>query len=307
VTAPFPVAFNGDDDRFVVTMGNRIIVVRRDGGVFGHGVSVDLVTQAFGFSGSRVAFNGDADRFVLTMGNRIIVIRRDGQVFGHDVTGNTIANAFGYSGSKVAFNGDADRFVLTMGNRIIVIRRDGRVFGHDVTGNNVANAFPMNFVASVMSPEEKDLFNLVNDARTHPENYPPRGNTQGAVMSSCPNPFQDAPVLRDIARNHNDFLAGKPINVVNTFPNMHMGPSGKLVWEAGEPMDAAGYHSFRGENVATGFGTAAEVVRFWMQDDEGSAWGHRNLILKCTAHEAGVGHRQGGPGGHYWTLDMATK
>jgi hypothetical protein len=41
VTAPFPVAFNGDD-----------------GGVFGHGISVDVVTQAFGLGGSRVAFNG---------------------------------------------------------------------------------------------------------------------------------------------------------------------------------------------------------------------------------------------------------
>jgi hypothetical protein len=33
------VAYNGDSDRFVVTMGNRIIVARRDGGVFGHDMS----------------------------------------------------------------------------------------------------------------------------------------------------------------------------------------------------------------------------------------------------------------------------
>jgi hypothetical protein len=124
MTAPFPVAFNGDIDRFVVTTGNRIIVIRRDGGVFGHDINANLVGPAFGFGGSKVAFNGDIDRFVLTMNNRIIVIRRDGQVFGHDVNANTIANAFGYSGSKVAFNGDIDRFVLTMNNRIIVIRRD---------------------------------------------------------------------------------------------------------------------------------------------------------------------------------------
>jgi Cysteine-rich secretory protein family len=241
------------------------------------------------------------------MGNRIIVIRRDGQAFGHDVTSNNIANAFGYRGSKVAFNGEADRFVLTMGNRIIVIRRDGRVFGHDIAGNNIENALPMNFVASVTSPEENELLDLIDDARTHPEKYPPRGNVQGAAMSACANAFQDSATLRNIARDHNEFLASRPIAVVNTFPNMHIGPSGKLVWEAGEPMDASGYHSFRGENVATGFSTAADALRFWMQDDEGSAWGHRNLILNCAAHEAGVGHRQGGPGGHYWTLDVGTK
>jgi hypothetical protein len=46
-------------------------------------------------------------------------------------------------------------------------------------------------------------------------------------------------------------------------------------------MDRAGYHTFRGENVATGFPTAAEVLRFWMEDDERWKWGHRNLILNC--------------------------
>ena len=301
------VAFNGDADRFVVTMGNRIIVIRRDGGVFGHDINANTIANAFGYSGSKVAFNGDIDRFVVTMNNRIIVIRRDGAVFGHDVNGNTVANAFAYSGSKVAFNGDADRFVVTMGNRIIVIRRDGHVFAHDVNGNTIGSPFPMNFVSSSMSATEQELFDIVNDARLHPEKFPPHGNTQGAVLNACPSPFQDATALRDIARNHNAFLSTQPIAWVNTFPNMHTGPDGKKVWEAGEPMDAAGYRTFRGENVATGFGTAAEVVRFWMQDDEASAWGHRNQILNCTTREAGIGHLQGGPGGHYWTLDVGTK
>ncbi|WP_247501258.1 CAP domain-containing protein [Bradyrhizobium sp. 135] len=135
------VAYNGDADRFVVTMGNRIIVIRRDGGVFGHDVTGNTVGQAFKFAGSNVAYNGDADRFVVTMGSRIIVIRRDGGVFGHDVTGNTIGQAFKFAGSNVAYNGDADRFVVMMGNRIIVTRRDGGVFGHDVAGNTIGQAF----------------------------------------------------------------------------------------------------------------------------------------------------------------------
>ena len=63
--------------------------------------------------------------------------------------------------------------------------------------------------------------------------------------------------MRDIARNHNAFLSTQPIAWVNTFPNMHTGPDGKKVWEAGEPMDAAGYRTFRGENVATGASVVA--------------------------------------------------
>ena len=76
---------------------------------------------------------------------------------------------------------------------------------------------------------------------------------------------------------------------------------------SGRTDGCGGLPHFPGENVATGFGNAAEVVRFWMQDDEASAWGHRNQILNCTTREAGIGHLQGGPGGHYWTLDVGTK
>lgn len=159
------------------------------------------------------------------------------------------------------------------------------------------------------SAEEKQLFDLINDARAHPEKYPPHGNAQGAAMNSCPNLFKYSSQLRSIARAHNNFLKDQPIDWVNTYPNMHRGayPNGKLVAEAGEPMDRAGYHSWRGENVATGFPTPADVIRFWMQDDELSKWGHRNLILNCAYQEAGVGHYQGGPGNHYWTLDVGTK
>ena len=38
ISAPFFVASNGADDRFVLTMGNRIIVIRKEGFVYGHDV-----------------------------------------------------------------------------------------------------------------------------------------------------------------------------------------------------------------------------------------------------------------------------
>lgn len=154
---------------------------------------------------------------------------------------------------------------------------------------------------------QAELLQLVNDARTHPENYPAHGTTQGATMDACATPFQDSPSLSGTAGQHNAYLASQPIDWVNTYPNMHQGPDGKLAWDAGGPIDQAGYHSYRAQIVATGFSTAADAVRFWMQDDAPSGWGHRNLILNCTIREAGAAHFQGGPGSHYWTVDMGTR
>jgi carotenoid cleavage dioxygenase-like enzyme len=96
-TTGSPIAFNGDVDRFVVCLpgdgrGSRVVVIRRDGGVFGHDVTMTpgyqfRVGNAFASQGSPVAFNGDDDRFVVTMDHRIVVIRRDGNVWGHEVSG----------------------------------------------------------------------------------------------------------------------------------------------------------------------------------------------------------------------------
>lgn len=151
------------------------------------------------------------------------------------------------------------------------------------------------------------LFDLINDARTHPGNYPPHGNPAGAITSACTTGFALSAELTEIARAHTVYLKGQPKDWVTTGDNMHRGPGGKLVWDPGEPMDQAGYRTWRAENVAVGFTTPEAAVRFWMQDDERFGWGHRNGILRCATLEAGVGHEQGGPWEHYWTLDMGTK
>jgi hypothetical protein len=151
------VAFNGDVDRFVARMfERRIIVVRRDGAVFGHDIIPDgdgaFIQPPFAFTGSKVAFNGEEGRFVVGMFSQIIVIRRDGAVFGHDTTAdNRILPPFAFSGSKVAFNGEDDQFVVTMGttntitagpqNCIVVVRRDGGLLGHTVQGRTISPPF----------------------------------------------------------------------------------------------------------------------------------------------------------------------
>ncbi|MCM2387457.1 CAP domain-containing protein [Streptomyces albipurpureus] len=157
-----------------------------------------------------------------------------------------------------------------------------------------------------MSVEATELFRLINDARAHPNRYPPNGDATLAKMTACPHVFQPSKWLNGTAQAHNSFLASQPIDWVNTYPNMHKNPDGALVGDAGEAIDMAGYHSSRAEIVATGFPTAADAVRFWMQDDAPFQWGHRNRILDCGLAQAGVAHLQGGPGSHYWTVDMGT-
>ena len=106
------------------------------------------------------------------------------------------------------------------------------------------------------------------------------------------------------AQTHISYLSQQPIAWVNTYPNMHRNADGKLSGDQGGIIENAGYRSGRWEIAATGFPTAAAVVQAWMQNDASSAWGHRNIILNCSIREAGAAHLAGGPGGHYWTVDL---
>ena len=157
---PFPpVAFN-PQDRFVVTMGNRIIVTTQSGATFGHDISGKNIGPAFQFTGAKVGFNPQ-DRFVVTIGNRIIVTTQSGATFGHDISGKNIGPAFQFTGAKVGFN-PQDRFVVTIGNRIIVTTQSGATFGHDISGKNIGPAFQFTGAKVGFNPQDRFVVTIGN-------------------------------------------------------------------------------------------------------------------------------------------------
>ncbi len=151
------------------------------------------------------------------------------------------------------------------------------------------------------------LLTAINDARMHPEKYPPRGNTAGAKMGACTSPFRQSAALYKGANAHDKFLAGQPTSWVQSGLNAHRDPNGALAWESNGHIAAAGFNGARAEIVAWGQPTSAAAVRAWMQDDEHSNWGHRNIILDCSLSYAGASNYAGGPAGHYFTADMGNR
>jgi uncharacterized protein YkwD len=65
-----------------------------------------------------------------------------------------------------------------------------------------------------------------------------------------------------------------------------------------ERIGESGYRNTSGENIASGYPTAAEVMYVWM----GSA-SNRHTIEDCTFTVVGVGYD---PDGHYWVQDFGS-
>ncbi|MER7195943.1 hypothetical protein, partial [Streptomyces flaveolus] len=146
------VAFN-PQDRFVVTMGNRIIVTTNDGGVFAHTIDGNKIGPLAKLEGPKVAFNPQ-DRFVVTMGNRIIVTTNDGGVFAHDIDGNVVRGHFQMNsftdtlvfrerlGSDLSLGGSAEMTVRQNGNYTI------KTHAHNSGFNNIDYSIVSVLVAS---------------------------------------------------------------------------------------------------------------------------------------------------------------
>jgi hypothetical protein len=126
-------------DKWVLVMGNRILVITNDGSVFVHDIPGNSIGIPFQLRGPKVAANS-VDKKVLVMGDRILVITTDGNVFAHKVIGDEILPAVQLSGPRVAAN-PQDKWVLVMGNGILVITNDGRVFVHEISSDTIEVPF----------------------------------------------------------------------------------------------------------------------------------------------------------------------
>ena len=73
------------------------------------------------------------------------------------------------------------------------------------------------------------LLSAINDARLHPEKYPPNGNTAGAAMTACPSGFNNSAGLTGTATAHNNFLASMSLTQANKDP--HVTPAGGHQWD----------------------------------------------------------------------------
>jgi hypothetical protein len=159
---------------------------------------------------------------------------------------------------------------------------------------------------------DKRLLSRINYARAHPEEFAPNGNSSGAKMTPCTTPLKWSNALASAARRHNEYigvqskewLQGK---TPDGNSNAHLNSDGKLSWVDGGSIAQAGYNSKRAEIVAFGQDHASQAVKDWMQNDAGSNWGHRNIILDCELTRAGADQYSAGPWGHYYTMDAGKR
>lgn len=144
------VAPDGDQDRFVVNVDGRLVVLRPDGSAFVHvvrrvGGHPDLgpfaIHPPVASTGAAIAVSPDQARFVgRMMERRIFVVHPDGGTLGYDVIpdgeGAFIQPPFAFGGAKVATDDDV-LFAVGLNFQIVLIRRDGSVTSYmtDVHNN----------------------------------------------------------------------------------------------------------------------------------------------------------------------------
>jgi DUF1680 family protein len=134
-------------------MSNHLMVITKDGRVFGRQVIGDAIGASGLLPGPPVAAN-PWDKWVVAITRRVLVIVNDGKVFAHDMLGNSIGVASRLNGPPVAAN-EKDKCVVVMGDRILVIVNDGKVFAHDVVGNTIGAPIRLNGAPVAANPWDK--------------------------------------------------------------------------------------------------------------------------------------------------------
>ena len=176
------IGFN-PQDRFMMTLGNTLVVVTQDGSVFGADVVGGQLQPVFGFTGAKIGFNPQ-DRFMMALGNTLVVVTQDGNVFGADVAGRNVGPVFQFGGAKIGFS-PQDRFMMALGNTLIVVTQDGNVFGADVVTfaeRELAPVLQFSGAKIGFNPQDRFMMALGNTLIVVTQD----GNVFGADVKSTP-------------------------------------------------------------------------------------------------------------------------
>lgn len=125
-------------------------------------------------------------------------------------------------------------------------------------------------------------------ARASAESEVIRLTNQERARRGC-HAVRHEPKLSTAARWHSQDMARK-----NFFS--HTGSDGSTFATRAK---RAGYNHAMSENIAKGYGTAAEVMKGWMGSTP-----HRQAILDCAAKAVGVGVARAKDGALLWTQDF---
>jgi hypothetical protein len=129
-------------DRFVMVVGNLLVVVTEAGQVFGAQLAGGHVEEVFQFTGDVIPKR----RFMMAVGQTLVGVTDAGDVFGADITnfagvrpdrpGTVIVErklrVSQFGGAKIGFNRQ-DRFMLALGDTLVVVTDAGDVYGADIT------------------------------------------------------------------------------------------------------------------------------------------------------------------------------
>ena len=158
-------------DRFVVNVDGRLLVLRSDGSAVVHLVQREsghagsgpfVIRPPVASSGAAIGVSPDQARFVgRMMDRRVFVIHPDGGALGYDVIpdgdGAIVQAPFAFGGAKVATDDDV-LYAVGLNFQIVLIRRDGSVTGHDTdAANNVLPPVAFAGPKIDLSPEGGDF------------------------------------------------------------------------------------------------------------------------------------------------------
>ena len=136
-----PAVAASPQDRFVVALDSRILVVTDDRRVFAHKVVGNTV--GFARQLGTLPAAGRGERIVPYQTGRqnwLALIASDGRAGAVEVRDTSLGQFVLLAGARIAAN-PQDKWVVSQENRVIVITTQGEVWAHAIAGNVIGNPF----------------------------------------------------------------------------------------------------------------------------------------------------------------------